>query len=401
MSHSSSEFAEPPFSKALPWVLLVAMMFFLNQTSRMLLAPLLVPLEREFNLSLATAGSLLLFTSAGNAFSIFCSGFLSSRLQHRYVIPLAIGCYGLALLFLSGAQSLTHLRIGFTVCGMAGGLYFPSGMAALGSLVDRRHWGKAIAVHELAPNLAFIVAPLVAEFALQHADWRTAMQGMASVALCGAAVFLAIGKGGRFHGEPPGRHTVPALLRRRDTWLFVTLIGVAVAVEWAPYSIMGLFLVNGEGMDRTQANSLMALTRLSAPVLALVGGWLTDKFGERSTLLGTFWGSVLCLAGMAVCHGTALVVLLFVQAVLPPLMFPAVFKLFAAVFAAKERSLVLSMTMPPVSLLAAGGMPALIGYCGELGSFGAGFGILALLSLLCIPVILRFCETAGQRTDAA
>lgn len=385
-----------PFRSALPWVLFITAMFFLNQVARMLLSPLLVPLQEEFSLSHAATGGLLLFSSVGNALSIFCSGFVSSRMHHRRVIPLSVGCYGLALLMLSQAQTAAHLQIGFTLCGVAGGLYFPSGMAALGAVADRKHWGKSIAVHELAPNLAFILAPSMAEVAFLFTDWRGALQIMAVLSLTGALLLLLFGRGGSFCGEPPGKSTLPALFRRSDTWMFLALIGVAVAMEWAPFSVMTLFLVNSEGMSRTDANTLIALTRLPTPLFALAGGWLTDLLGEKRILTYSFVGCSLSIMALAFAHGTLLALVLFVQAALPPLMFPGIFKQFAVCFEPRERSLALSMTMPFVSLLAAGLIPAMIGLCGDLGSFGSGFFLLGVTGFLCLPVIHRF----GARQSA-
>ena len=51
----------------------------------------------------------------------------------------------------------------------------PSAIATITSLVDKRHWGKAIAVHELAPNLAFFISPFIAELFLSWSSWRAAL----------------------------------------------------------------------------------------------------------------------------------------------------------------------------------------------------------------------------------
>ena len=79
--------------------------------------------------------------------------------------------------------------------GMAAGLYLPSGIATLTTLVDMRHWGKAIAIHELAPNLSFVTAPLVAEAILAWFSWRLAFALLGIAALGLAAVFYRYGKG--------------------------------------------------------------------------------------------------------------------------------------------------------------------------------------------------------------
>jgi NNP family nitrate/nitrite transporter-like MFS transporter len=56
--------------------------------------------------------------------------------------------------------------------GAGAGLYLPSGIATLTGLVAPRHWGKAIAIHELAPNLDFVTAPLLSEALLNWTSWR-------------------------------------------------------------------------------------------------------------------------------------------------------------------------------------------------------------------------------------
>ena len=50
--------------------------------------------------------------------------------------------------------------------GMAAGPYMPSGLTTLTTLFKHRPWGKALVIHELAPNLSFVLVPLVTEVVL-------------------------------------------------------------------------------------------------------------------------------------------------------------------------------------------------------------------------------------------
>jgi NNP family nitrate/nitrite transporter-like MFS transporter len=59
------------------------------------------------------------------------------------------------MLTIAAATTLWLIQCGLVVLGFAAGFYLPSAIATITSLVDKRHWGKAIAIHELAPNLAF------------------------------------------------------------------------------------------------------------------------------------------------------------------------------------------------------------------------------------------------------
>ena len=48
----------------------------------------------------------------------------------------------------------------------------PSGMAMLTSSIPSQRWGKAIAIHELAPNFGFVAAPLISEAVMVWFSWR-------------------------------------------------------------------------------------------------------------------------------------------------------------------------------------------------------------------------------------
>jgi len=52
--------------------------------------------------------------------------------------------------------------------GISAGFYLPSGIAALTGLIRREDWGKAMAIHELAPNTG---TPEEFSGFIRHADW--------------------------------------------------------------------------------------------------------------------------------------------------------------------------------------------------------------------------------------
>lgn len=385
--NSSQQFSS--FRHALPWIVFTTMAFFINNVCRMTFNPLLLPIEQEFGIDHTAATTLLLILSTGAGISLFFNGFVSSVIPHRRVIPLSNGCLGIALWWLSLAQDLATLQVGFLVFGLSTGLYLASGLATLGSLADTKFWGKTIAVHELAPNLAFIVAPLLAEATLMFTDWRGTSRILGTAALCMSAAFLLFGKGGNFKGSAPVMRNLKTVMYRSETWMFALLLIVAVALEFGPYSVMPLFLVTEKGMDQTVANSLLSASRLSTPALAIAGGWLCDKVGDKPVLKFTLVANCAALAGLAFTEGWLLGGFIFLQAVFPALMFPAIFKLLAEQFPATEQTLVLNLTMPLVSFFA-GCTPAMLGFFGDLGNFGTGFLILAVASILCLPVLKRY-----------
>ena len=379
-----------PFQSTLPWIFVITAMYFLSFFARSILSPLLVPMEKAFGASHAETAGLMLFLSMGFGSALALAGIVSSRVRHRTVLAMAISILGLSLLGLSLSQGLLSARFAFFIFGVGSGLYLPSGMATLASVADDRYWGRAIAIHELAPNIAFIMAPVAVEVALTFGQWRDILTVMGLLCFLGSALFLKYGKGGDEYGTAPNTETVPLMIRRPAFWAIMVLIGLGVGLESGPYSLTPLFLVSEKGMSPSEANHLLSTSRLITPVMALTGGWLADRIRIPWILTGTILGSALALVGMGLLSGTGLAAAIMFQASMPALMFPAVFKSVTEIFGVKEQSMVLSLTMPVAIFVALGIVPALLGVCGDRGHFDYGFaavGVLTAFTLIVLPFL--------------
>jgi NNP family nitrate/nitrite transporter-like MFS transporter len=81
------------------------------------------------------------------------------------------------------------MRVSLILVGVGTGLYFPSGIPTLTALVEDREEGKALAFHELGPNLSFVLAPIGAVFALRFLSWQAVLFALACIgAVAGAGV---------------------------------------------------------------------------------------------------------------------------------------------------------------------------------------------------------------------
>ena len=154
------------FRMQLPLLSLLTAIFFINFLSRIVLAPLLPSVEAELSLSHSEAGSFFMLISIGYFVTLLCSGYISSRLTHKRTIICSNITLGITLICLSFSTGLWPMRLGLVLMGMAAGPYIPSGIAVLTTTIASRHWGKALSIHELAPNLSFALAPFISEIFL-------------------------------------------------------------------------------------------------------------------------------------------------------------------------------------------------------------------------------------------
>ena len=382
------------FRSHIPSLLFLAGIFFLNFLSRIILAPLLPAVETDMHIGHGQAGGLFLLISLGYFVGLLGSGFVSSRITHRRTIITSSVALGGALLVVSLSHTLGGIRVGLILLGLSVGLYFPSGIATITSLVKARDWGKAIAIHELAPNVSFIAAPLVAEGFLLWCSWRGGIVLIGIVAILAGLAFLHFGKGGRFPGESPSPKTLRVLFVRPGFWIIMALLSLAIGASMGIYTMLPLYLVAERGFERSWANHLVAFSRIAGPIFAFGAGWASDRLGPKRALVGIVLatGVVTVLLGMA--REEWIVPLLFLQPTLAVCFFPAGFSALSMVGPPPVRNVAFSLTVPVGFLVGGGAVPAALGLMGEHGSFALGimlYGVLLLAGLILLRY-LRFYE---------
>jgi NNP family nitrate/nitrite transporter-like MFS transporter len=361
-------------------LLFLAGIFLLNFLSRIVLAPLMPTVEKDLKIGHGEAGSLFFIISLGYCPMLLGSGFVSSRLNLRRTIILSSLAVGGALLFVGFSHSLWGVRFGLLILGMAAGLYLPSGILTIIGLVRSKDLGKAIAIHELAPNLGFLIAPLLAEALLGWFSWRGVLVFIGIASLIGGAVFAFLGKGGNSYGEAPNLRMMRTLLVDPSVLILIVLFSLALGMSSGVYSMMPLYLVSERGMDRTWANTLLGLSRVATLGIVLLSGWMTDRLGVKKNLKAVFLTAGLLTCMLGVAPGSWVIPIVFIQGMVATCFFPVGFAALSRVGSPNIKNVVLSLTLPVTSLLG-GAIPVGIGLIGEMGSFSLGFTLLGGLIL--------------------
>ena len=360
-------------------VFFLAGLFFLNFASRIILSPLLPTIEKELAISHSQAGFFFFLSSGGYLVGLLSSGVLTSRSSHRLAISASLAGVGIALLTIAAATSLWLIECGLMALGFAAGFYLPSAIATITSLVDKRHWGKAIAIHELAPNLAFFATPFLAEIFLHWSSWRMGLGLLGVLSLVGSLSFGRLGRGGDFPGESPGSNAFAVLARTPAFWLMMVLFGVGVSSTIGVYAMLPLYLVSQRNFDQSTANTLVAFSRSHGPMLGLLGGWASDKLGAKGTIIISliFTGITTLLLG--ILSGSALGAAVLVQPLVAVWFFPAAFAAIAMITPPSARNLAVAFSVPVGYIIGGGAIPTLIGIMGDAGSFATGFVVTGLL----------------------
>ena len=364
----------PLSSQVVPLILLTGI-FFLNFISRIILAPLMPTIENDLGIGHGEAGALFLLISLGYFATLIGSGFFSYRLTHRKTIILSSMVSGAALLAVSISHTMWGIRLGLLIVGMAAGIYLPSGISTLTSLVRSRDWGKAIAIHEMAPNFGFVVAPLLSEILLIWFSWRYILILLGVVSVSSGLAFACFGRGGKFPGEYPRPGILRVLMVDPSFWIMVALFSLGIGASIGIYSILPLYLVAERGMLRSWANYLVAISRISTLGIGFLSGIVTDRLGPKVAMGAVFLGTGLITLLLGVVPVSWIVLIVFLQPMMAACFFPPGFAALSRIGPPRVRNISLSFTYPLAFLLGGGAIPAGIGALGEMGFFDLGISL--------------------------
>lgn len=363
--------------------------FWINFFSRIILSPLIVPVQQTFALSISQTGWLFLATSAGYSVALFCSGFVSSRLTHHKTIVLSLLTLGMALGMTGMASCFAWMLAGLFLVGIGGGLYLGSGAASITEVVPIAHWGKAFALHETAPSVAFLAAPLVVEAVFLFGTWRTVLILLAGACFCVGVLYLSFGRAGRFAGQPPSLGNIRIIVTNPAFWILTVGFGLSIAMEIGVYNLLPLYLVHDFSFVREDANFLLSVSRILGLVTLVGAGWLTDRLGVRTALI-IFVG---CAGASTIALGWGslswIIFMLFIQPVFVVCFFPAGFAALSTIAPPKMNDLAVALCVTIGGIAGSGIIPLCMATVADHLGFAYAFTLLGGIMILFLPFFFR------------
>jgi NNP family nitrate/nitrite transporter-like MFS transporter len=386
-----------PFRTKVGLTLFLGWLFYLGFVTRTLFAPLMPAIEKELGINHSQAGTFFLMISIGYMLAPLCSGLISSRINHRGTLTVSAWTVGLVLIPFGWVESLAIMRLQLMLIGLAAGVHLPSAIATIAAEIRKEDWGKALSVHQAAPPLSFVSAPLIAVMLLRWCSWRQVLLVWASLALLSALAYSLRGRGGDFPGRLPGMPSVRRILGTPSFWIMVLLFSMAMGGNAGIYAMLPLFLTDDHGMALSRANTLVGLSQVSGLLVMGIAGWLTDRIGQKRTMAAALLTAGLATLLIGLLRGQWLLTIIFIQPALLSTFFPAAFAALTRVAPPHLRSVTSALGPPTAFLIGGGLLPLLIGYLGAHYTFSTGIVLAGIFMLVGPLLMLRL--RLGQYDD--
>ncbi|MFP4374585.1 MAG: MFS transporter [Spirochaetaceae bacterium] len=371
------------------YVVLVSTFFFMARSA---MSPLLLDVEQAFDVGHAQSSGLMVLFTVGYALTMFASGFASARLTHRRLIPAAAVVAAAGTTVLSLASSMLMMRIGLFVFGAGFGLFVPTGINMITTVVRRRDWQRALAVHELSPHAGMILAPLLVAALRPILPWRWVFAFLTAVFILAALLFLGRVRAGDSYGRAPSPAAIGRLMAQPAFWLLILFFALALSGTDGVYLLVPTFLITEAGIDPRTANAVFGVSRFMPLVSLSVAALIADRLGPRYTIAAALVGSGTAVLLLGLTGGWLRILMVFVQPAVGAIFFPAGFAAVSSLLPAESRNIGISMVLPISVVLGVGVLPALVGYMGEVATFARGFAILgvATVGLGATALLVRF-----------
>ena len=363
--------------------------FLLNFLGRFIWGPLLVDIERDLAIQHTGAGSFFLLISAGYFVGLFLSGHFSSRFNHQRTVVFSAISGGVLLIATIVAPSMPLLHLALVGLGFCGGIYLPTGVACMTYRLVPRDFGKAIAFHEMAPSLGFIIGPLLAEMMLQWSNWRGALLPVAVASILAGIAYSRGPWTGDYRGVPLSiknmRYigTIPAFWWMSLPFLFS--VGSNVGV----FSMLPLYLQLERGMDQTHVNIMLSASRVGAMISVMAAGWIITRFEVKYLLIIIFFLASLFTALLGLMPTHLLWIPILIQPLLAAAFFVPAFSILSRTIPTQYRNLIVALIVSAGMLMGGGAIPTLIGAFGDAGRFHTAFTILGLAAMASTILLLR------------
>ncbi len=266
-------------------IYLLAVVSFLVGTSENIIAGILDRVAEDVGVSIAAAGQLITVFSLAFAFGTPVVMAATAKVGRKKLMLGALGLFivGNAIAVLS--PNYTVLMVSRMILALGTGVFVVASLTVASKLAPAGKQGSAIATLVMGFSTSLIVGVPLGRIIAASYDWKLIFAGIGLLSLLGV---VAIAKAIR---ETEGEAPVPfrlqlALLRSPRIALALSVTFFWIFGYSIMYTYISPFLLSITGMSERAVSVGLFAFGIASLIGSKLGGFSSDKWGIRRTLLG-------------------------------------------------------------------------------------------------------------------
>jgi MFS family permease len=270
---------------------LVCLAYLAATVGEALLSPTFPTAADDLGTDLALEGLAFGVLTASIALMNVVGGALVRRFGSQRLIAAAMVATALGCVTAATAQGFAQLLVSQVLMGAGAGLFFPSGLQAVGLLAGPGRKGFAMGIYGVAFSGGLTLAAVLASVGA-GSSWRIAFW-VAAVLATAAFVVVVVGLRTPAPATDDGRRA-----RVRDVLGLPTAVGSVGAVcQYGAVPFLPTFAVDEWGLSAGAAAALLAVGRVISIAAKLLSGAGADRIGPRASARRS--GVLLVVTGLA------------------------------------------------------------------------------------------------------
>jgi MFS family permease len=290
---------------ATQWRTLIAAMmgWMLDALDVMLYSFALLPIQQEFGLTGAQAGTLTTVTLAAAAIGGTLAGVLADRYGRTKVLMASILTYSIFTAMIATSQSFAELLLWRTLVGFGLGAEWSAGTVLVAETWPAEHRGKAIGITQSGWAIGYLAAAGLAAWILPLYGWRP----LFAIGALPALLTLWIRKRVPEPQVWRDAERIPAGARLRAIFspplLRYTVAATAMSsfvlfaywglFTWVPAYLAAPADKGGAGLSIVRSSAWIAPMQIGALLGYLSFGVLADRFGRRPSFAAFLTGAAI------------------------------------------------------------------------------------------------------------
>ncbi|MBP2654362.1 MAG: fsr 2 [Firmicutes bacterium] len=256
---------------------------FFNDFYNNFLPPLLPLLTTNLNISLTSAGLLiLLYSFTSSILQPFCGYFIDKK-GYSWLILLTLPAGALFMCFVGFAPNFFTLAILVALSGLGSSVFHPLGSTLTNKVTPTHNKGVLMSLFIAGGNVGFAVAPVcvvlfLIKFGITSLPW-----------LIAPSIILALIY--YFHGLHRINIVNVSQITEAVPWYksssLIKLNAVMALRAWIQTALPNFLplLLATEGHPPTLAGTMITVFLISGACGGFIGGWLNDKLGRKTCIV--------------------------------------------------------------------------------------------------------------------